>query len=148
MDTEIKTRVEKTFLSLPREERESIISHGTALRLFGLRKRLFLAEGKVRHFEEKYQVALAQLDADGLPDDADYEIHEDYIMWHHWAAVADEIKKNIASLEEIAQQGLYKYPSSYSPGELSSSQACGAKRVNMDSRGKTSEVLPHASVLP
>jgi len=107
MDTGIKTRVEKTFLSLPREERETIISHGTALRLSDLRKRLFLAESKVRHFEEKYQVALAQLDADGLPDDADYEMHEDYIMWHHWAEVADKIKKSVASLEEIAQQGLY-----------------------------------------
>jgi hypothetical protein len=107
MDTGIKTQVEKTFLSLPREERESIISHGTALRLSDLRKRLFLAESKVRHFEEKYKLSLAQLDTDGLPDDADYEMHEDYIMWHHWAAVADKIKKNIASLEEIAQQGLH-----------------------------------------
>jgi hypothetical protein len=106
MDIGIKTRVEKTFLSLPREERETIISHGTAPRLSDLRKRLFLAENKVRHFEEKHKATLAQLDADGLADDADYEMHEDYIMWHHWAEVADKIKKNIASLEEIAQQGL------------------------------------------
>ena len=112
MDTGIKTQVEKTFLSLPREERESIISHGTALRLSDLRKRLFLAESKVRHFEEKYKLSLAQLDTDGLPDDTDYEMHEDYIMWHHWAAVADKIKKNITSLEEIAQRGLHR-------GELS-----------------------------
>jgi hypothetical protein len=103
MDTGIKTQVEKTFLSLPREERESIISHGTALRLSDLRKRLFLAESKVRHFEEKYKLPLAQLDADGLADDADYEMHEDYIMWHHWAAAADKIIKNIASLEETVK---------------------------------------------
>jgi len=109
MDTCIKTRVEKTFLSLPRKEREAIISHGAAIRLSSLRKRLFLAESKVRHFEEKYKVSLAQLDTDGLPDDAGYEMHEDYIMWHHWAAVADETKKDIASLEEITQQGLYLY---------------------------------------
>jgi len=32
------------------------------------------------------------LDDRGLPDDAGYEMHEDYIMWHHWAAVADKIK--------------------------------------------------------
>jgi hypothetical protein len=114
MDAGVKTQVEKTFLSLPREERETIISHGAALRLSNLRKRLFLAESKVRHFEEKYKAALAQLDANGLPDDADYEMHEDYIMWHHWAAVADKTKKDIASLEEIAQQGLYLYM-----GELS-----------------------------
>ncbi len=107
MDTGVKTPVERAFLSLSCEEREAIISHGTALRLCNLRKRLFLAESKVRHFEEKHRVALAQLDADGLPDDADYEMHEDYVMWHHWAAVAEKTKKGIASLEEIAQQGLH-----------------------------------------
>jgi hypothetical protein len=103
MDTSVEMQVEKTFLSLPQEERKAIISHGAALRLSDLRKRLFLAESKVRHFEEKYKVTLAQLDTDGLPDDAGYEMHEDYIMWHHWAAVADKIRKVIASLEEIAQ---------------------------------------------
>lgn len=107
MDTGEKTQVERTFLSLPREERETIISHGAALRLSNLRKRLFLAESKMQHFEEQYGVTLTQLDAQGLPDDAGYEMHEDYIMWHHWAAVADKIKKDIVSLEEIAQQGLY-----------------------------------------
>jgi len=79
MDTSVEMQVEKTFLSLPREERKAIISHGAALRLSDLRKRLFLAESKVRHFEEKYKVTLARLDTDGLPDDAGYEMHEDYI---------------------------------------------------------------------
>jgi len=92
MDTNIRMQIEQTFLSLPREERETIISHGTAIRLSNLKKRLFLAESKVQHFEEQYKVTLAQLDDRGLPDDAGYEMHEDYIMWHHWAAVADKIK--------------------------------------------------------
>lgn len=107
MDTEGKTQVEKSFSSLPAEERETIISHGTALRLSNLRKRLFLAESKVRFFEQKYDVSLSELDAEGLPDAASHEMHEDYIMWHHWAAVVDSVKKGIASLEEIAQEGLH-----------------------------------------
>ena len=101
------TQVETAFLSLAPEEREAIISRGTALRLSDLRKRLFLAESKVRHFEEKYQTTLAQVEASGLPDDADYEAHEDYIMWRHWAAVADKIKQDMVALKEIAQHGLY-----------------------------------------
>ena len=100
-------QVETVFSSLPREEREMIISHGTALRLSDLKKRHFLATSKVRYFEEKYHVTLSQLETEGLPDDADYEMHEDYIMWRHWTAVADEIARSIASLEEIAQQGLF-----------------------------------------
>ena len=107
MQAGVKTPIEEAFQSLPREEREAIISHGTALRLSNLRKRLFLAESKVKHYEEKYRITLAQLDADGLPDDAGYEMHEDYIMWHHWAEVADKTRKDIAALEVIVRQGLH-----------------------------------------
>jgi hypothetical protein len=113
MKRDSKTSREKVFLSLPREERETIISHGTAIRLSNLKNRLFLAESKLRHYEEKYKVTIVQMDAEGLPDNADCEIHEDYIMWHHWADVADKVKKDVASLENIAQQGLFWRELSY-----------------------------------
>ena len=51
MKRDSKTQREKFFLSLPREERETIISHGTAIRLSNLKNQLFLAESKVRHYE-------------------------------------------------------------------------------------------------
>jgi hypothetical protein len=107
MDSGTDMQLEETFRSLPRQERNVIISHGVALWLSNLRKRLFLAQSKLRHFEQKYGVTLAQLDADGLIDDAGYEMHEDYVMWHHWATVAVKADTDIASLETIAQQGLY-----------------------------------------
>ena len=113
MEIGVETQVEKTFSTLPREEREAIISQGTALRLSNLRKRLFLAKSKVRLFEEQYGINLTQLDAAGLPDDAGYEMHEDYIMWHHWAEVVEKLKEDIVSLEKIAKQGLYLGKLSY-----------------------------------
>ncbi len=33
-------------------------------------------------------------------------MHEDYIMWSHWAEVADKVKQDIQILEEITRQGL------------------------------------------
>ncbi len=102
-----KSRVESSFLSLPIEERTAIITHGAAIRLSELHKRLFLAESKVRYLSEKYQTTLPELDAAGLPDNANYEMHEDYIMWHHWVDVADHSRKDISALEEITRQGLY-----------------------------------------
>ena len=98
--------IEGFFSSLPEDERVAIISYGVAIRLSDLRKRLFLAESKVKHFEGKYQTTLAELDSDGLPDDADYEMHEDYILWHHWAEVIEKTKEALVSLEEIASSGL------------------------------------------
>ncbi len=104
---DVKTQVEQSFLALSGEDREAIISLGTTLRLSYLRKRLFLAESKVQHFEEQYGVTLTQLEAEGLPDNADHRLHEDYVMWHHWVEVADKIKPDVASLEDIARYGLY-----------------------------------------
>lgn len=108
MSSDIMTEIERDFLSLPREEREMIIRHGVAFRLSDLRKRFFLAESKVRHFEEKYKNTLDQLDMQGIPNDAGYEMHEDYIMWHHWQTVGRKIKQDMESIQKIAQYGLYR----------------------------------------
>lgn len=107
MGTKRVTPVEKNFLSLPGGEREAIISLGAALRLSYLRNKLFLAESKVRQFEKQYGIPLARVEVEGIPDDADFQAHEDYIMWHHWAEAASEIKKDISKLEKITQQGLF-----------------------------------------
>ena len=98
--------IENKFSSLPGEEKISVISHGVALRLSDLRKRLFLAESKVRFFEEKYNKSLSELDTEGLPDDADHEMHEDYIMWHHWTDAVKKAKKQVGDLEAIAAYGV------------------------------------------
>jgi hypothetical protein len=76
------------------------------IRLSDLRKRLFLAQSKVRQFEETYGTTLDVLEDGGLPDDAGYEIHEDYVMWHHWAEVISRLTRDIAALEQIARRGL------------------------------------------
>ena len=34
-------------------------------------------------------------------------MHEDYIMWHHWTAVARKVAQDMQALQEIAQQGLF-----------------------------------------
>ena len=106
MRTVTNQSIENKFSSLPDEEKISVISHGVALRLSEWKKRLFLAESKVRHFEEKYRTSLAELDTKGLPDDADHEMHEDYIMWHHWADAVKKARKQVIDLDTIAAYGV------------------------------------------
>ncbi len=108
MQAEVKTPIERVFLSLPGAERETIIRHGVALRLSDLRKRLFLAESKLRQFEEGCGAALTHLDQAGLPHNAGYEMHEDYIVWHHWTTVVQKARQEMAALHSIAQQGLWQ----------------------------------------
>jgi len=93
METVGSDNIETRFASLPDEEKASVITHGAALLLSEWKKRLFLAESKVRHFDEKYHASLAELEKKGLPDNADHEMHEDYIMWHHWTDAMAKARK-------------------------------------------------------
>lgn len=105
MTSNTTAQLEKAFLSLPRVEREAVISYGAALRLLSLRKRQFLAQSKMHALEGKYHKTLAQVDADGLPDDAGYAMHEDYVMWHHWQETLKAVSQDVVALESIAAEG-------------------------------------------
>ncbi len=100
-------QVEELFSSLESDEKVNIISHGVALRLADLRKRFDMARERILQFEKKYGKTLDEIENQKLPDSAGYEMHEDYVMWHHWVNVLAETQNRIASLDEIAQQGLY-----------------------------------------
>ena len=104
----IDEEIESQFLLLSPEEKIAVISHGVAIRSSELKNRLFTAQSKVRFFEEKYRTTLSDLEEEGLPDDADYEMHENYIMWHHWSEVAEKVEKQIKSLQAIAEYGVYR----------------------------------------
>jgi hypothetical protein len=73
--------------------------------LADLQKRQFLAQAKVSTFEETYQHTLQEWVQHGLPDDASLTMHEDYILWHHWASVASQTEAEIRRLQELISQG-------------------------------------------
>ncbi len=106
--TSVDKSIETEFQLLSPKEKIAVISHGVAVRFSYLNNRLFLAQSKVSYFEKKYHIKLAELEKKGLPDDADFEIHEDYIMWHHWTGVGEKVRKQIKSLQAIAEYGVYK----------------------------------------
>ncbi len=105
MNIEATVHLEKKFALLPLQERETIIRQGTQMHLTVLRKRLFLAESKVRYFEEKYGDTLHAWDVNGLPENANYEVHEDYVLWHHWVDTSQKIRQEIAALSEVFESG-------------------------------------------
>lgn len=93
-----KIDIEKLFNSLPPDEKSSILTHGMAFYISSLKKKLFLAEAKIKEFENKYQTTIEKIDSKGLPDDANYEMHEDYVMWHHWNDACQKLKNRIKGL--------------------------------------------------
>ena len=93
--------IEQAFRRLEDSQRADIIYHGALLRLSELRKRLYLAESKTRDFESKYEITLDRLEIQGVPVDASYEMHEDYILWQHWVAAVIRAKHELKLLEPI-----------------------------------------------
>jgi hypothetical protein len=105
MKTPSAVHLQETFHQLPQPQQLAIIYHGALWRLADLQKRNFLAESKVRAFEETYQHTLQQWEQQGLPDDASPTMHEDYILWHHWAGVVVQTEEEINRLQTLISQG-------------------------------------------
>ena len=94
--------LERAFHCLAPEHRAEIFSVGAAFHRLNLAKRLERSEHKVRELEAKYRTTLAQLEAEGLPDDADDAMHEDYIEWHYWSRVLEQTRKALNTLSLLA----------------------------------------------
>ena len=89
---------------LPGEELASILRQGAILRLPYLEKRLLQAREQVRHFEEKHRTTLDYLKSQGLPEDADYEMHEDFIEWEYWGEVVRETEMTVRSVKALLEK--------------------------------------------
>jgi len=103
MSTKTLTPVSDVFAILPREDQEKIFNVGTAFRLLDLQKRLAQVQENLRRFEAKYGTTLDMLESQGLPEDADYEMHEDYIEWHYWARVREKTQNTLDVLTSVSK---------------------------------------------
>jgi hypothetical protein len=90
MDTTVSVM---DIAELPSQEMLSILRQGSILRLPHLEGRLRQAQERVAAFEETYKITLDELLAQGLPDDANYQMHEDFIEWEYWQDEGNSIKE-------------------------------------------------------
>lgn len=86
---------------LPAQEMLSILRQGSLLRLPYLEARLQQARDRVDRFEETYQTTIGELSAQGLPEDADYQFHEDFIEWEYWHEVWHETEMIVRNVKQI-----------------------------------------------
>ncbi len=83
---------------LPEEELTSIVRQGALLRLPYLEGRLQSAQTEAERFEEKYHTTLSHLKQQGLPNDANYEFHEDFIEWEYWTDQISRLQETTAQI--------------------------------------------------
>ncbi len=94
--------LDRIFHSLSPEDRVEIVSIGVAFRRLRLEKRLARAQTKVQAFKARYNTTFNQLESDGLPDDADYAMHEDYVEWHYWSRMLERTRKTLDMLAALS----------------------------------------------
>ena len=86
---------------LPAREMLSILRQGSVLRLPHLEGRLRQAQTQVDRFEATYGTTLPELKATGLPNDANYQAHEDFIEWEYWYDVLRETELIVENVKKI-----------------------------------------------
>jgi hypothetical protein len=84
------SRQESSLATLIPEARQRLVELGAPLLVTEAEGQLALAERKIKAFERKYGVTLAQLRRIGLPDDASMEMHEDFVEWSGWERTREE----------------------------------------------------------
>lgn len=89
---------------LPAQEMVSILRQGSVLRLPHLEARLQIAQERVNCFETTYATTLEDLETQGLPDDAGYQMHEDFIEWEYWHDVTVETEKALGQLKSSGEK--------------------------------------------
>lgn len=81
---------DKALDALQPDVRLRLVEFGAPLLRTETEGRLTLAERRIRAFEQKYGMTLAQLRRIGLPDDASMEMHEDFVEWSGWQRTYEE----------------------------------------------------------
>ena len=94
----------REMAELPTGELTSILRQGAILRLPYLEGRLLQAREQVNRFEEKHGTTLDNLKSQGLPEDADYEMHEDFIEWEYWGDVLRETGTTIKTMKALLER--------------------------------------------
>jgi len=97
---------ERSFAALTPEARRRLLELGAPLLRTEAEGRLALAERKIKTFEHKYGTGFVELEHKGLPENADIEMHKDFVEWSGWQRTLEETRQVIASLQPIVETHL------------------------------------------
>ena len=86
---------------IPTQELASILKQGAILRLPYLEGRLLQAREQLKRFEEQYGTTLEALRSQGLPENADYALHEDFNEWEYYQDLLHETERAVDRIKAL-----------------------------------------------
>ncbi len=99
--TETSAPFEAQLTTLSPQIRERMAVYGSYLLLTEVESRLALAKERLAFFQKMYGISLADLNEKGLPENADWKMHEDYVEWSGWQVSYGEARETIDALRGI-----------------------------------------------
>ena len=61
------------------------------------------AQQQIASFELKFGMSFAGIQQEGLPEDADWQAHEDYVEWSSWEGLQIDLEQQLESLRAIPE---------------------------------------------
>ncbi len=95
--------IESTGVKLPAQEWERIIQLGMDGHIKELESELARTIKNIQMLEVKYKMTFARLEEVGLPDNAGWKEHEDYVEWSSWEGYRTELNDKLDKLRALAQ---------------------------------------------
>lgn len=88
-------------LEIPEEEEELIIEDGLRYRILESENELRKINSEIRVLEDMFGKKFESLKEDGLPDDADYKVHESFMDLEALVYDRLELQKRIETLKKL-----------------------------------------------
>lgn len=93
-----------TPIKLPIQDWDRILQLGADSRTRELQDELERAEQTISDFEKRFGMSFANLEKEGLPTNADFEIHDAYIEWQSWEIRRADLQKRLNTLHTLESQ--------------------------------------------
>lgn len=88
-------------LDIPQEEKEIIVENGLRFRILESENELRKINLEIRKLEKDFGVPFEELEKVGLPNDADYKTHEDFMDLEALVYDRLELQKRIETLKKL-----------------------------------------------
>ena len=95
--------VTDSVIQLPTEVWQRIVQLGVERHIQELEAQLKEAQQQIASFELKFGMSFAGIQQEGLPEDADWQAHEDYVEWSSWEGLKTDLEQQLASLRAMPE---------------------------------------------
>jgi hypothetical protein len=95
--------VTESAIQLPIKVWQRIVQLGVERHVQELEAQLEEAQQQIAGFERKFGMSFVDLEQEGLPEDADWQVHEDWVEWSSWEGLKTDLEQQLANFRAMPE---------------------------------------------